>query len=269
MGAAEYVDPNASLWDWLTYDLRFYRTQRDQTLDQVAARINRSKGWVSNVEAGRRRITDVEAKTLDDLWGTGGHFVRLLRYARAGHDPDWFKQHVEYEARASILKVYELSVVPGLLQTEAYARALFTAARSKDVDAQVAARVARRETLYRGDAPQAWILLDETVIVRPVGGVEVMREQLSALLEAAELTHVTLRVVPFDAGAHVGLDGGFKVIRADGVDMAYSEATGGGRLVVGAEEIRSYTTRFDQIGAEALSRSATKSRLRQAMEAMK
>jgi hypothetical protein len=95
-----------------------------------------------------------------------------------------------------------------------------------------------------------------------------MKDQLAHLLEVADLPHVTLRVVPFTAGAHMGLDGSFMVVSVREGDVAYVEANGGGRLVLDVEEVREYAIRFDRIGAEALSRAASKNLIMEAMESL-
>src|SRR5262249_40536598 len=163
---------------------------------------------------------------------TGGHFLRLLTYAKLGHDPDWFKEHVSYEARATVLKIYELALVPGLLQTEAYPRACFIAARIEDVEAQGAPRLARQETLIRRPRPHLWVLLSQSVLDWPVGGPEAIREQLARLLEVSNERNTSIRVVPRSAGAFIGLDGAFKVLTVAEGDVAYTEAHGGGRLIL-------------------------------------
>src|SRR3954447_20181173 len=87
-------DPNSSLWAWLAHDLRFYRTKHGLSLAQLGKIIGRTRGSVSACEYGRRRINDQEANILDKLWDTGGHFRRLLRFARLNHDPNWFEEHL-------------------------------------------------------------------------------------------------------------------------------------------------------------------------------
>jgi hypothetical protein len=199
------------------------------------------------------RLDDDQAKALDKLWDLNGHFRRLLRYARAGHDPDWFKQHVTYEARATVLKTYESMIVPGLLQTEAYARAWLVAGQAvKNIDAAVEIRMARQNILNKEEPPLLWVLLDECVLDRPMGGRKVMKEQLTRLLELSELPHLTIRVVPRAAGGHLGLEGPFIITTVTEGDVAYLEACGGGRLSTDKAEVRRFGVRFDRIGALAL-----------------
>jgi hypothetical protein len=252
MSAAESLDPTASLWNWLAHDLRFYRTKHKMTLEEVGRKLNRSLGWVSNVENGRRRLGFPEAEKLDKMWATGGHFVRLMLFAQKGHDPDWGRQHLEHEAAAGVLKIYELAVIPGLLQTEEYARASFTAAGSLDVEKQLATRMARQERLSKPSPPMVWALLDEGVLDHEVGGSEVMKGQLAKLLEVSQLRHISVRIVPRTVGWHHGLEGSFKIMSGNTGNVVYSEACGGGRLVSDPQEVQGYILRHDRIGEWAL-----------------
>jgi transcriptional regulator with XRE-family HTH domain len=123
MSVRETIDPDSSMWAWLAFDLWFYRTQRGLSLAQMARIMSVTRGTVSNWEAGRGRPSDTHLRALDEAWNTGGHFVRLYRYATQGHDPDWFRQYVQYEAAAEVIKVFHGKSVPLLAQTEAYANA--------------------------------------------------------------------------------------------------------------------------------------------------
>lgn len=267
MATLEDVNPDDSLWAWLAHDLRFYRLKNNLNGPAMGRLINVTRGHVNNLERGIRVLADDQARILDQEWRTGGHFLRLLTFARLGHDPDWFKEHVQLEAKADVLRIFELALVPGILQTEEYVRALFTTAKASDIESHVAARLARQEVLRRPNPPQVWILLDEGVIDRPIGSPKIMHAQLAHLLEASELPHVSLRVIPRSFGAHVGLDGGFKIMTVNGVDMAYTDANGGGRLARGAQDVRSFVERFGEIGEDALPRASTRLLIVRAMEA--
>jgi hypothetical protein len=267
----ESLDPDSSIWHWMAVDLHFYRTKHNLSCAQLGLLLGCNRQSVSNMEAARPgwRLDDDQAKKLDELWVLNGHFSRLLRYARARHDADWFAQHVAYERRATVMRIYEALIVPGLLQTEEYARALLTAGQVvKDVDAAVAARMKRQAVLTREDPPLLWALLNQSILDQPVGGPEVMRAQLARLLEVSGLPNVVIRVVPRSLGAHVGLDGSFTITTVDEGDVAYMEAVGGGRLSLDRAEIRRYGVRYDRIGADALSRDSTRSLIEQAMENM-
>lgn len=268
MATVESLDPDNSFWDWIAFDLRRRRLKRGETVQQVADAIRRSRSDVSNCEAGRRRINVAGARLLDEHWDTGGHFERLIGYANRNHDPDWFREHLGYEAAADELRVFELSFIPGLLQTERYARVVIAGNGSKNVEAAVEERISRQAVLHRVEPPLLWVLLDEGVVDRPVGGAEVMREQLAHLLQTGELANVVIRVVPRSAGFHPGLTSAFKILTVDGLDLVYTESSGGGRLVQEPTEVRSFEIQFNRIGAKALSEDASRELIGRAMEAM-
>jgi transcriptional regulator with XRE-family HTH domain len=257
-----------SMWAWLAHDLRFYRTKARMSGETLCRILGVARSTLSRLETGQAKLDEKQAMALDRYWDTGGHFLRLLTYAKLGHDPDWFKEHIGYEARASVLKIYELALVPGLLQTEAYARALFAAAGVEDLDEHVAERMSRQETLDRRPRPLLWVLLTEGVLDWPVGGAQVMRAQLARLLEVSELASVTIRVVPRSSGAHIGGDGAFKVMTVAEGDVAYAESHGGGRLILSATEIRAYGIRYERIGAKALPEDSSRSLIEHVMETM-
>jgi hypothetical protein len=262
------VDPDSSLWAWLAHDVRFYRKKYQLTQSQLGTVVKCSPPNVSNIESGRRKLTDEQAVALDVRFKTGGHFSRLLRYARLGHDPDWFKQYVDIEASANVIKTFEVAIVPGLLQIPEYAAVLFKVGGVIDVDGSVARRMIRAEIFSRRDPPVLWVLITENVIECPIGSPEVMRKQLAHLLDMSSRRNIGLRVVPRSAGAHPGLDGSFSVISGDIGDVAYTESPGGGRLVASAAEVREYVLRYDRIGQAALPQSASRDLIQKAMEAL-
>jgi transcriptional regulator with XRE-family HTH domain len=270
MPAADRINPDASLWHWLAYDLRRYRLARGESATKVAGIMGCSRAHVSNFEAMNRRPSEKNLKPLDGAWRTNGHFVRIFTFARRDHNPNWYVEHLHYEARAHTVRMFEGLTVPGLLQTEDYARVAISAEGDADVDKAVADRMARQAILTRNPPTRLSFLLDECVIDRPVGGPAVMRAQLARLLELSSLPNVTIRIVPRDLGYHLGLSGSFKVMGCDPEgDVGYSEACEGGRLILDNGEARRLVVRFEEIGADALSRSASRDVIQRAMETMK
>jgi transcriptional regulator with XRE-family HTH domain len=264
--ADELVDPDSSLWAWLAHDVRFYRKKYNQTQNQLAEIIKSSASNISNIEAGRRKLTDEQALALDLRFKTGGHFSRLLRYARLGHDPDWFKQYVDIETTANLIKTFDALTVPGLLQIPEYATELFRAVGLVDVEDSLARRMKRAEIFSKAQPPVLWAIVTESVIDWPIGGPEVMRKQLAHLLEMSSRPNIGLRVVPRREGAHAGVDGSFHLISGDLGDVAYTESPGGGRLVASAPEVRQYSLRYDRIGQAALPESTSRELIKKAME---
>lgn len=259
MSVRESIDPMSSMWAWLAYDLWFHRTRRGLSLAQTAMVVKVTRGTVSNWEAGRLRPTDKSMKRLDEAWDTGGHFERLHRYACSGHDPDWFRQYVQYETAADVIKIFHGKNVPLLVQTEAYAQAVLRAAgHAEQAEATTKARMKRQEVLTRPKPPYLWILIDQEVLDSPVGGCEVMREQLARLLDVTEMPRVCVRVVPRDTGWHPGHDGPFQVLKVSGREVAYAGAQIGGRMIEAGDEAEIMAVRFDEIGALALSKAASR-----------
>jgi hypothetical protein len=148
--------------------------------------------------------------------------------------------------------------VPGLLQTDDYARAILRAGRPRDTDEQierhVAARMARQAILGRKYPPLLWVVLDEAALRRPVGGCEVMRAQLVRLVEASASPHVVVQVLPFDLGEHAGMAGARVIVRLPGEDdIVYVEGPGSGQFIGTPEHVADCALRFDLLRATALS----------------
>lgn len=126
------------------------------------------------------------------------------------------------------------------------------------MDGRLATRMDRKKVFDRDPAPRLWVLVDETLLSRPIGGHAVMRAQLAHLLEVSALPNVSLRVVPADAGEHIGLDGPFQIIETATDTIAYLEAQGGGRLVRAEKEVARMTVNYESLGAQALPESLSR-----------
>ncbi|MEE1754009.1 helix-turn-helix domain-containing protein [Streptomyces sp. SP18CS02] len=202
-------------------------------------------------------------------------FVRLAEDANQPgwwqrfHDvlPGWFSMYVSLEGAASLIRAYEPQFVPGLLQTEEYARAVMRsgavgATRPEDIERHVALRMERQSLLRRPDAPKFWVIMDETVLRRPVGsGPAVMREQLDRLIEAASLPHVTLQIAEFSSGHHPGTYGPFVLFRfamPELPDMVYSEYLTGAVYLDARPEVSSHLEVMDRMAAQAATAQRTK-----------
>lgn len=184
-------DPKRSLWDFMAYYLRFLRTQHNMTGEAVGRIVQRSKSTISRYESGEYRLTEHDCEALDRTWNTGGLFSTLLHYARLGHDPDWLRQYIDYEAQATVIKVWESNLIPGLFQTADYARGnLMAGGIVKDVDAAVEARLARQTILEREDPPTLLVMLAESLLELPCGGSAVMKAQLARILELSERPNI-------------------------------------------------------------------------------
>ncbi|TGB01805.1 helix-turn-helix transcriptional regulator [Streptomyces sp. MZ04] len=188
------------------------------------------------------------------------------------HDilPGWFSMYVSLEGAASLIRSYEPHFVPGLLQTEEYARGVMRSGavgqtRPEEIERYVALRMERQSLLSREDAPRLWVVMDETALRRPVGGPEVMREQIDKLLEAVELPHVTLQIASFAAGPHPGTYGPFVLFRfamPELPDMVYSEYLTGAVYLDARNEVATHLEVMDRMAAQAATAHRTKEILR-------
>ncbi|MFC4912577.1 helix-turn-helix domain-containing protein [Actinomadura gamaensis] len=257
-----------SLWELIAVQLRRHRKERGMSGEALGRLLDVNRSTVSRYESGKLKLQEHHAIKIDIAWNTNWLFTNLVRFAKEGHDREWFATHLELESKASELRIWEYAWIPGLFQTEDYTRALVRAAGLENIDAEVAARLKRQERLSRPGAPAMWVILDENVITAQIGSPEVMRAQLARLLELAERPNISVRIVPRSAGEHVGRDGSFKIMTVDGVDSAYIEAAGEGRLVQDATDVRSYRARFDRVGDVALPVRASIDLIRQVMEGL-
>ncbi|WP_415951036.1 helix-turn-helix domain-containing protein [Streptomyces sp. KLOTTS4A1] len=184
------------------------------------------------------------------------------------HDilPSWFSMHVSLEGAASLLRSYEPHFVPGLLQTEGYAREVLRAGSigtmgEEEIERHVALRMQRQELLGREEPPRLWVIMDETVLRRTVGSAEVMRGQLDRLIEATQSPHVTLQIAEFSAGPHPGTYGPFVLFRfavPELQDMVYAEYLTGAVYLDRRAEVVSYLEAMDKMAALAASAHRTK-----------
>ncbi|WP_344394804.1 DUF5753 domain-containing protein [Actinomadura alba] len=227
------------------------------------------RATVSRMESGEYKIQDDHAEALDKHFNTGGHFARLLHFARLGHNPDWHKDHLNIESGSDVIKLYEALVIPGLLQIPEYTRALIAAAGEPDVEGLVEERMSRQAIFSKVPHPVLWVLLNENALDWPVGGPGVMRAQLARLLEASEHPNIGIRVVPRAPGAHAGSNGSFKILSGLAGEFAYTESPGGGRLVPTTAEIKAFAIKYDRIGMHALPEDQSRDMIKHAMEAMR
>ncbi|GAB1643806.1 helix-turn-helix domain-containing protein [Krasilnikovia sp. MM14-A1259] len=254
-------------------ELRKYRESAGVTIDVVAERIGCSPSKVSRIETGHTSATPRDVKDMLDIYGVDvAATEELVQIAREARQKGWWHPYstvlvgayVGLEAAACSVRAYEQQVIPGLLQSEEYAAAMIQAARSGDtqmeINRRVHVRMARQSLLIQDDPIDLWVVLDEAVLSRPVGGDEVMRDQLVRLVEAAKLPNVTLQVLPFAVGAHAGMDGTFAILDfPDDQDPAvvYAENATGGLFLEKSDELQKYSSIFDTIQATALTPEAS------------
>jgi len=178
--------------------------------------------------------------------------------------PGWFEPYLGLEASAALIRAFDLQFVNGLFQTEPYARAVTTIgsrrAAASEIDRLVAVRMKRQKLLTAAEPPRIWSILDEAALRRPVGGTAVMRAQLARLAEVAELSHVTLQVIPFRAGGHDAAGGSFTVLRfseADVPDIVYIEQLTGAQYLEKRSDVDHYLDVMNRLSATSLSPDGT------------
>jgi transcriptional regulator with XRE-family HTH domain len=248
--------------------LRRLREAAGITIDQVAEKLECSASKISRIETGQTGVTPRDVHQLIAIYGVPDDSADLLlRFAREARQKGWWQPYgtiltsayVGLEAAADAIRTYEALVVPGLLQTEGYARATIEGGRPdidpEEAEKRIRVRMNRKPLLSQDDPLDLWIVLDEAVLHRPVGGRAVMREQLSHLVEAANLPNVTLQVLPFAAGAHAGMDGTFTILLYDepeGKNLVFVSNAAGGLFLEKDEELHRYAFVFDHLRASAL-----------------
>jgi transcriptional regulator with XRE-family HTH domain len=179
--------------------------------------------------------------------------------------PDWFSAFVSLEGEAAVIRAYEPHYVPGLLQTPGYARATLRAgmphASAEEIDRLVTLRIERQSLVRKKQAPLLWFVMDETVLRRPIGGRAVMREQMDALIEVAELPNVRLQIMPFSAGPHPAMYGPFHIFRfqlQEIPDIAYVESLVGGVYFDERDDVSAFLEALDRMCAQAAPAQSTK-----------
>lgn len=256
MSYADELDPAESVLSFYATDLRRHRESSGLAQRELAKRAHMAPSLLNKIEAGKRLPTRELSELCDETFGTADHFQRLwplvIKYAY----PAWFRPFVELEEAATVVRTFQVQVVPGLLQTEDYARAVLSAWRpnADRVEELVAARMARQGILARENPPELWIVLDENVLRRRMGSPETMRAQLEHLLNAAETPSNVLQVVPYDAGEHAGLDGPFSALTLDeGPQVVYVDGFLEGQILAGPENVKEAMRAYDLLRAVAVS----------------
>jgi transcriptional regulator with XRE-family HTH domain len=269
--------------------LRRLRDGAGLTQDDVAGRLDWHPTKVMRIETGRTAPHPNDVRVMLGLYGVTSpeQVSALVKLAQDARQRGWWYSYrdvllnryeffIGLEAEASSIRNFELAMVPGLLQTEDYARALISGGPMEldatEVARRVEVRTTRQQALNREDRPQLWVIVDEAAIRRTVGGPAVMRGQLEALVKVADQARTTIQVVPYSAGAHPGQLGPFVILgfpEPSEPEVVTMETVGGNLYVDKPEEVRLYTTAFDHLRAVALSPGDTRAMLCAAADALK
>lgn len=258
------LDPDSSPQAAFGARLRRLRIERGWTQDELGDRMGYSSTHLSSVETGRKLPTLRLARCADEALGTGDLFEREWREIRHGSLLEGFPEYIEYEARAAEIRLYEVGVIPGLLQTPEYATALAESAvkrgaiTAEQADERVSLVVERQAALVRTRPPTVFVALDESCIRRPIGGCAVMDAQLWRLVEFAELPNTVLQVAPFDMGTRRPFNLPLYILTMpDRSLMSYAESAHRGGLERESTAVLPLLTDYHQLQAEALSQAAS------------
>ncbi|MFI2026529.1 helix-turn-helix domain-containing protein [Streptomyces buecherae] len=264
------LNPDSSPQAAFGAKLRSVREKRGWTQEELGERIGYSGKHVSAIETGRKSPTRRFSRSTDQALGTGDEFEREWREIRHGSLLEGFPEYVNYEGRATEIRLYEVGVVPGLLQTPEYAAALTQGAVKRgaitptQADEYVSLAADRQAALVRTTLPLLFVVLDESCIRRPIGGPEVMDAQFDRLVELAEQPNTVLQVAPFEMGARRAFTLPITILTmADRSLMSYAESAQRGHLERETAFVLPILTAYHQLQAEALPQASSVTMIRQ------
>lgn len=248
------LDPSASPLDYFGYECRRLREAASLTLEGLGKILFCTGSLIGQIETAQKVPTRNFAERLDAAFMTDGSFTRMIGMVLRSQLPNWFQAFADMEAKAAYISTYQCQVVYGLLQTPEYAAALVAVESPDMVDELVAARMERQRILEKKQPPAVWVVLDEAVLLREVGGREVMRKQLARLVSYRNNPWVNIQVLPFSLGVHTGMVGSFTVLRFDDdPDIHYSEGYDQAHMTANPEVIRERSVGYARLQADALS----------------
>ncbi|MGW2121716.1 DUF5753 domain-containing protein [Streptomyces sp. NPDC001758] len=265
------LDPARSARELYGTELRRQRQLAGVSLDRLSDIVNYSKTQLHGVETAERLPLPPLSSKLDAAFGTGGLFEGLWSIIQRERYPDRYRRFMELADQATDIHEYAGHLVPGLLQTPAYARALLRVgdpeASGEEIERKVGLRVGRQGRLGEGDGPYLWVVLEEAVLRRHVGGAATMRDQLSALLAATESPRVDVQVLPFTYGEHTLIAAPLTLLHlSDRRSFAYFESRHGGHLIEEQIEVKQHQRAYDLLRASALSPHESAAMIKSAME---
>jgi transcriptional regulator with XRE-family HTH domain len=275
-GGSSVGDPTV-LKILLGAQLRRLREAAGVSRDDAGYHIRASGSKISRLELGRVSFKERDVSDLLDLYGVAGeHKSQLVQLTREANAtpwwqkyrevvPDWFQVYVGLEEAAALIRVYEVQFVPGLLQTEEYARAVVMQGSPglspDEVDNRVNVRLGRQRLFAKENAPRVWAIVDEAALRRPMGGRDVLAGQVKRLIEAVGEPNITLQVMPFKYGGHGAEGGAFTIMRfpeADLPDMVYMEYLTGAHYIDKPEEVEVYAAVMERLSVAGTSPEKTR-----------
>jgi len=268
--------------------LRRMREQAGISRADAGWQIRASESKVSRMELGRVGFKERDVSDLLELYGMQDEDerFRLMELARAANNPgwwsrygdvmpSWFTNYVGLEVAATLIRTYEVMFVPGLLQTEEYARAVVQMGKAylpaEEVEQRVALRVTRQQVLNRASPARLWVVGDESVLRRPIGGEDIMRAQIEHLMKWAQQPNITLQIMPFSSVGYPGAGGAFSILRfpeGDLPDIVYIEHAASALYLDKLEEVDEYVAIMEALTIAAAPVSQTENLLREALARM-
>ncbi|GAA2962166.1 MULTISPECIES: helix-turn-helix domain-containing protein [Streptomyces] len=260
----------------LGQELRRLREIKGMTAEEVAERLLVSQSKISRLENGRRSISQRDVRDLCGVYEVEDHRVvdSLMQMAKDSRQQGWwhafgdipYSVYIGLETDAESLRVYEPQVVPGLLQTRSYAEAVISGALPEappsDIEKRVNVRARRQDRVNSTEQPlRLWAVIDESALRRLVGGNQVMIEQLEHLIEQSHLPHVTVQVLPFEMGAHPGINGQYAILEfPDAADssVVYIEGVTSDLYLEKANDVQRYSVMYEHLRAQALNVEQTR-----------
>jgi transcriptional regulator with XRE-family HTH domain len=250
--------------------LRMLREVKGITREEAGYAIRASGSKISRMELGRVSFKERDVTDLLKLYGVDeDETATLVALAIQANSPgwwhqygdvlpDWFQVYVGLEEAASLIRLYEVQFVPGLLQTADYARAVVRlgqpGAAPEEIERRISLRMGRQELLTKPGGPRLWAIVDEAALRRPIGGKEVMRAQLEQLILATEEPQVTLQVMPFRSGGHAAEAGAFTIMRfpePDLPDVVYLEQLTSALYLDKRDDVEKYTEVMERLSVES------------------
>ncbi|MDT0450640.1 helix-turn-helix domain-containing protein [Streptomyces hesseae] len=272
MPAPKELDPSSSLPALYGTKLRKLRVRAGWTQKELAEKVFLSHSRIAQFELAKETPAEEVSAMLDALLGADGDLHDLWAHLQRLPPSDAFRKYKEYEAKATAIHQYQAHCVPGLLQTEAYAREVMIHAlpwaSEEEIDEWVAVRMARSGVLRKEAPPLLWVVLDEAVIRRLVGGPSVMRAQMAHLLKMSKEPRIEIQVLPYAAGSHAAMGGSLTVLSFDNApDFVYLEGgTALTDMVRDRKAVARHSHRYDLVHALALPPAESRRWIEKAME---
>jgi transcriptional regulator with XRE-family HTH domain len=261
------LDPGASPLDYYGFELRRCREAAGLTQKQLGEILNYTGSLVGQIETARKLPTPEFSERADAALGTDGMFSRLVELVLRSRLPAWFQQVAELQARAVEICSFEALMVHGLLQTDAYARAVLGVLDTSNLDDRTAVRLARQRIFEKEEPPVFWVILSEAALYQEIGGPQTMRGQLTHLLSFEGNPRINIQILPFSAGAHAGMQGSFDIYRfASDPAIVYTEGYGSGHPTANPDTVKDCSLRYDHLQAAALSLRDSAELIRRVME---